>query len=140
MFFAQWKTIAVLLLTVGMLKRGVGGVFYEQRQGAGKHREAQDDAGGNQVVLAQAPEPQQAIAPPPPPLSPEEERERKAIETHLKLEKPVVLPKGLDKMPLSDAKSYFEERFELPILVNEQAFLLDKSAEEFRNLPRPFSK
>ncbi len=43
-----------------------------------------------------------------------------------KLDKPVVLDKGLEKMTFGDAKQYFEDRFDITILVNEAAF---KAAE-----------
>jgi tetratricopeptide (TPR) repeat protein len=39
-----------------------------------------------------------------------------------KLDKPVVLDKGLEKMTFGDAKQYFEDRFDITILVNEAAF------------------
>jgi len=45
------------------------------------------------------------------------------------LEKPVVLEKGLEKMTFGEAKQYFEDRFDITILVNEQAFKAAEAGE-----------
>ena len=41
-----------------------------------------------------------------------------------KLDKPVVLEKGLEKMTLGEAKQYMEDRFDITILTDSRAFKL----------------
>ena len=47
-----------------------------------------------------------------------------------KLDKPVVLEKGLDKMTFGEAKGYFEDRFDITILVNDAAFKAAEAGNE----------
>ena len=56
---------------------------------------------------------------------------RKVRALRSKLEKPVVLEKGLDKMTFGEAKAYFEDRFDVTILINDAAFkAADAGAEK----------
>ena len=50
------------------------------------------------------------------------ERLRKHYVMMSKLNKPVVLDKGLEKMTFEDAKQYFEDRFDMTILRSSKAF------------------
>lgn len=60
-----------------------------------------------------------------------EERRRQLVEA--KLRRPVTLEKGLEKMTFGEAKQYFEDRFDLTILVDQGLF--PKKAEPVLELP-----
>ncbi|HEV8060675.1 MAG TPA: sigma-70 family RNA polymerase sigma factor [Gemmataceae bacterium] len=125
MILTNVKFILIAVLMVGML--GAGGL-----QG-GRHLVE------NRQRDELAPVPERAIADrlkSPLPYETQEgmspsnpvERERRHHLILSKLEKPVTLDKGLDRMTFGEAKAYFEDRFEITILVNEKAFLVNEKA------------
>jgi RNA polymerase sigma factor (sigma-70 family) len=121
MILANLKVVMVGVVAVGLL--GAGGALQGRRLGGGdSHPEGQDlvvqQGGGGAAAVA----PDRPMPPDSPPLTGFAEIERKYNHLRSKLSHPVVLEKGLDKMTFGEAKAYFEDRFDLTILVNFAAF------------------
>jgi RNA polymerase sigma factor (sigma-70 family) len=120
MMLTQVKLFVGVVLAIGVL--GAGGVLHERRLGG--------NGGGNELAgqevpqveggapAAQANPDEQELLP----FTSHAEKLRKHHLMQIKLEKPVVLEKGLDKMTFGDAKQYIADRFDLTILANSRAF------------------
>jgi RNA polymerase sigma factor (sigma-70 family) len=120
MILANLKIVMVGVVAVGLL--GAGGALQGRRLGGGdSHSEGQDSVvqlGGGAAPAA----PDRPMNSEVQPLTGFAENERKYNLLRAKLNKPVVLEKGLDKMTFGEAKNYFEDRFDLTILINFAAF------------------
>jgi hypothetical protein len=119
MILSNVKFILIAVLTVGML--GAGGVLQGRRQltDGGQSEELKQVA--ERVIADPIDAPFPLETQEHPLLSPAQwERRHRLMLANL--EKPVILEKGLDRMTFGEAKAYFEDRFDVTILVNEKAF------------------
>ncbi len=118
MIFTNVKYILTAVLAVGIL--GAGGVLQGRRYVAEARQSVEPEPVVERLIADPTAAPNEAAAQPP--LSSFAETERRHELMFSKLSKPVTLDKGLDEMTFVEAKYYFEDRFDLTILVNERAF------------------
>ncbi len=119
MILTNAKFILIAVLTVGLL--GAGGL-QGGRNLVGNRQPEELESVPNRAIdyPINAPllnETQEVI-----PSSNLAELERRHLLMLRKLEQPVMLDKGLDRMTFGEANAYFEDHFQITILVNEKAF------------------
>ncbi len=121
MIFTQLKLLIGLVLAAGVL--GAGGYLQIQQQGKGQQAgvAAVENAGVAARSEPGAPSAMEGIEQAPPAVGFAEKLRKHAL-MQTKLDKPVVLDKGLDIMNFADARQYFEDRFDISIVPNPKAF------------------
>ena len=128
MILTNLKVIMLGVAAVGLL--GAGGALQGRRPGGDTGPSVEQERIVQQVSDATTVALDRPMDSTPQPPSDSAERERRFKAMRAKLNKPVVLERGLESMTFRDAKAYVEDHFDITILANYGAFPEDSSPLE----------